>query len=346
MNKERLLNIFSRINKDEKPNNLHHNSRVLIVDGMNTFLRSFAVVDRVNMMGNEVGGLIGFLKSLGHAIKLLTPTRVVIVFDGEGGSVNRKYLYNGYKSNRDTGRIMNYKSFNNKQIEDDSKYTQISRLIPYLECLPLTLMSFDKLEADDVIGYLSNKIYEEYDDSSVYIMSTDNDFMQLVNDRTNVYSPTKKKIYGVENVIQDFGVHPNNFIIYKTLVGDTSDNIPGVHGAGEKNVIKLFEFVSKPEIKTLEDVYEVCKNPPKNSVVYERVINFKKQLEIFYKLMDLKNPNIHDDLKDEILNEYHSKTPLLRKFDFIKLYHHDRMGSAISNLETWTNLFSPLNNYQ
>lgn len=345
MNKERLLDIFSRINKDEKPKNLHHNSRVLIVDGMNTFLRSFAVVDRVNLMGSEIGGLIGFLKSLGHAIKLLTPTRVVIVFDGEGGSVNRKYLYNNYKSNRDTGRIMNYKSFNNKEDEDDSKYNQISRLIPYLECLPLTLMSFDKLEADDVIGYLSNKIYEEYDDSTVHIMSSDNDFMQLVNDRVNVYSPTKKKIYGVENVVQDFGVHPNNFIIYKTLVGDTSDNIPGVHGAGEKNVIKLFEFVSKPEPKTLEDVYEVCKNPPKNSVVYDRVINVQKQLEIFYKLMDLKDPNISDELKQQILEEYHNKTPLLRKFDFIKLYHHDRMGGAIPNLETWTNLFSSLNNY-
>lgn len=345
MNKERLLDIFSRINKDEKPKNLHHNSRVLIVDGMNTFLRSFAVVDRVNLMGSEIGGLIGFLKSLGHAIKLLTPTRVVIVFDGEGGSVNRKYLYNNYKSNRDTGRLMNYKSFNNKQDEDDSKYNQMSRLIPYLECLPLSLMSFDKLEADDVIGYLSNKIYEEYDDSTVHIMSSDNDFMQLVNDRVYVYSPTKKKIYGVENVIQDFGVHPNNFIIYKTLVGDTSDNIPGVHGAGEKNVIKLFEFVSKPEPKTLQDVYEVCLNPPKNSVVYQRVINVQKQLEVFYKLMDLKDPNISDELKQQILEEYRKKVPILKKFDFIKLYHHDRMGGAIPNLETWTNLFSSLNNY-
>jgi DNA polymerase-1 len=345
MNKERLLDIFSRINKDEKPKNLHHNSRVLIVDGMNTFLRSFAVVDRVNLMGSEIGGLIGFLKSLGHAIKLLTPTRVVIVFDGEGGSVNRKYLYNDYKSNRDTGRLMNYKSFNNKDDEDNSKYNQMSRLIPYLECLPLSLMSFDKLEADDVIGYLSSKIYEEYDDSIVHIMSSDNDFMQLVNDRTFVYSPTKKKIYGIENVIQDFGVHPNNFLIYKTLVGDTSDNIPGVHGAGEKNVIKLFEFVSKAEPKTLQDVYEVCSNPPKNSVVYQRVINVQKQLEIFYKLMDLKDPNISDELKEQILEEYHKKTPLLRKFDFIKLYHHDRMGGAIPNLETWTTLFSSLNNY-
>ena len=70
-----------------------------------------------------------------------------------------------------------------------------------------------------------------------------------------------------------------------------------------------------------------------------------KQLEIFYKLMDLKDPNISDELKEQILEEYHKKTPLLRKFDFIKLYHHDRMGGAIPNLETWTTLFSSLNNY-
>jgi 5'-3' exonuclease len=345
MNKERLLDIFSRINKDEKPKNLHHNSRVLIIDGMNTFLRSFAVVDRVNMLGNDIGGLVGFLKSLGHATKLLNPTRIVIVFDGEGGSVNRKYLYNEYKSNRDTGRIMNYKSFNNKSDEDDSKYNQISRLIPYLECLPITLMSFDKLEADDVIGHLSVKIHDEYDDSKVFIMSSDNDFMQLVNDRVSVYSPTKKKIYDVNSVVEHFGVHPNNFTIYKTLVGDTSDNIPGVHGAGEKNVIKLFEFMSKEETKTLEDVYQICESPPKNSVVYQRVLNVKKQLEVFYKIMDIKNPNISDILKEEITNQYHNKTPLLRKFDFIKLYHHDRMGGAIPNVESWVSIFSSLNNY-
>lgn len=345
MNKERLLDIFSKIKKEEKVYNLHWNSKVLIVDGMNTFLRSFAVVNRVNTVGADVGGLIGFLKSLGHAIKLLSPTRVVIVFDGEGGSVNRKYLYNQYKANRDTGRIMNYKSFQDKEEEDNSKYNQITRLVDYLQYLPVTLMSFDKLEADDVIGYLCGQIYNTYDDSKVFVMSSDNDFMQLVNDRVNVFSPTKKKIYGVENVLEDFGIHPDNFLLYKSLVGDTSDNIPGVNGMGDKTAIKLFEFLSKPERKNLEDIYEVCSNPPKKSVIYQRILNVQKQVEIFYKIMNIREPNISEDVSLEILNSYHTKPPILKKFDFMKLYHQDKMGDSIPNLDMWTNLFSTLNNY-
>ena len=345
MNKERLLNIFSKLKNDEKPTNLHYNSRVLIIDGMNTFLRSFAVVNRVNLAGNDVGGLIGFLKSLGHAIKLLSPTRVIIVFDGEAGSGNRKYLYSQYKGNRDTGRIMNYKSFQTKDSEDDSKYNQITRLIDYLQFLPVSLMSYDKLEADDIMGYLAGNIYKEYNDSHVYLMSSDNDFMQLVNDRISVYSPTKKKIYGVENVLEDFGIHPDNFLLYKSLVGDTSDNIPGVNGLGEKNVVKLFEFVSKPERKTLQDIYHICENPPKKSVLYERILNVRKQVEIFYKIMNIMEPNISEETVVQIMDKYHTKAPTLKKYDFIKLYNHDKMGNAISNLDLWVNLFSTLNNY-
>jgi DNA polymerase-1 len=345
MNKDRLLEIFSKLKNDEKPTNLHNNSRVLIIDGMNTFLRSFAVVNRINLAGNDVGGLIGFLKSLGHAIKLLYPTRVVIVFDGEGGSGNRKYLYSQYKGNRDTGRIMNYKSFQTKTSEDDSKYNQITRLVDYLQFLPVSLMSYDKLEADDVMGYLAGKIYKDYSDSKVYLMSSDNDFMQLVNDRINVYSPTKKKIYGVENVIEDFGIHPDNFLLYKSLVGDTSDNIPGVNGLGEKNVVKLFEFIAKPERKTLQDIYHICENPPKKSILYERILNVNKQVEIFYKIMNIMEPNISEDTIEEIVKSYHTKAPLLKKYDFMKIYNHDKMGDAIPNLDLWVNLFSTLNNY-
>jgi 5'-3' exonuclease len=176
-------------------------------------------------------------------------------------------------------------------------------------------------------------------------MSSDNDFMQLVNDRVNVFSPTKKKIYGVENVVEDFGIHPDNFLIYKTLVGDTSDNIPGVSGLGEKNVVKLFEFLSKPERKSLNDVYDICRNPPKKSVLYERVLNIQKQVEIFYKIMNIHEPNISDELGVEIVRSYHTKVPPLRKFDFMKLYYQDKMGDAIPNLDLWTNLFSSLNNY-
>lgn len=352
MNKERLLDIFSRISKDSKedapsiPNNLHLNSRVLLIDGMNTFLRGFAVVNKINLVGNDVGGMIGFLKSIGHAIKLLSPTRVVIVFDGEGGSVNRKYLYQGYKANRDTGNIMNRMSFTSKEEEEESKYNQLERLIDYLSLLPVTLISMDKLEADDIIGYLSQYIYEEVADSEQYIMSSDNDFLQLVNDRVKVYSPTKKKMYHTQDVLDEFGIHPNNFLLFKTLIGDDSDNIPGVSGFGKVNTPKLFEFMQHEETKDLKALYEICENPTKKSVLYNRILNTKRNVEIFYKIMNLKNPNISEEDVLEIRECFNQRTTGLKKVDFMRLYQYDKMGDAIPYLDTWLNTFNILSSYQ
>ena len=69
---------------------LHLNSRVLLIDSMNTFLRSFAIIPAINPQGNHIGGLVGFMKSLGYAIKLIQPTRVILVFDGQGNITNRR----------------------------------------------------------------------------------------------------------------------------------------------------------------------------------------------------------------------------------------------------------------
>jgi len=345
MNKDRLLDLFSKINKEDKQENLHKHSRVLLVDGMNTFIRSFAKVSRVNMAGHEIGGIIGFLKSLGHAIKTLKPTKVVVVFDGEAGANNRKYLYPEYKAKRDSGRIMNYKSFQNKDEEDDSKYDQIVRLVDYLSYLPIICISVDKLEADDVISCIAKITYDDYDDSEVFIMSSDNDFLQLINPRIKVYSPIKKKIYESQDVLEEYGVHPSNFLLYKTLVGDDSDNIPGVNGFGDKNTPKLFEFLKEDSRKQLTDIYEYCKNPGKKSTLYQKVLNISKTVEVYYKVMNLMEPNISEDLAQQIKEQYYSKPQVLRKYEFIRLYNHDLMGDSISNLEIWLNLFSVLNSY-
>ena len=352
MNKERLLDIFSRLGKEDKeqsiplPANMHFNSRVLLIDGMNTFLRGFAVVNKMNTMGNEIGGMIGFLRSVGHAIKLLSPTRVIIIFDGEAGSTNRKYLYSGYKANRDTGNIMNRLSFATKDEEEESKYNQLERLIDYLSLLPITLISMDKLEADDIIGYLSQHIYAEVPDSEQFIMSSDNDFLQLVNNRVKAYSPTKKKIYHIQDVMDEFGIHPNNFLLFKTLIGDDSDNIPGVSGFGKVNTPKLFEFMQYEETKDLKALYEVCENPTKKSVLYDRILNTKRDVEIFYKIMNLKNPNISEEEILEIEEYFKQRPSGLKKMDFMRLYQYDKMGDAINNLDTWLNIFNILNSYQ
>lgn len=344
MQKDRLLQIFSDLKKEEKPFYSHFNSRVLIIDGMNTFLRSFAVDNRFNLNGHHIGGISGFLKSIGYAIQNERPSRVIIVFDGEGGAINRQYLYPEYKANRNTSRLVN-KMFTVKEEEDESKFNEIERLIDYLNLLPVTTIAVDRLEADDIIGYLSKKIYNESNDSQVCIMSSDNDFLQLVNDRIYCYSPTKKKYYYEKEVLEEFGVHARNYLIYKCFLGDNSDNVKGINGVGKKKLPKLFPQMSHPDRVSFDDIYATCEDPPVNSVLYKRVLDGKRILFINEQIMNLSKPNISDVQEELILNSFELKPPLLRKYDFISLYRGDGMEGAIMGVDNWLERFSTLNRY-
>ena len=109
--KQLYKNILNNLHEESNLEPLHLNSRVLLVDSMNTFLRSFAMIPAINPQGNHVGGLVGFMKSLGYAIKLMRPTRVILVFDGQGNITNRRNTYADYKANREIKRITNYQVF-------------------------------------------------------------------------------------------------------------------------------------------------------------------------------------------------------------------------------------------
>lgn len=346
MQNSRLLSLLSKLREDGDtivPTTF--NSKVLIIDGMNTFLRAFAVNNRINYHGHHIGGIAGFLQSIGYAIKNEKPSRVIIVFDGEGGATNRQYLYPEYKANRNTGTLVNKKAFESVYDEADSKNNEIEKLVDYLQLLPITLIAVDKLEADDIIGYTSRKLYHDDPNAHIVIMSSDNDFLQLVNDRTSCYSPVKKKHYSEREVLEEFGVHPRNYLIYKCFLGDTSDNIKGIHGIGKKKLPKLFPQMSSPEPVTFESIYETCEEPLVKSVMYDRVLNGKRILFINEQIMNLSKPNIADHQAEFIDQEIAKIPEQLRKFDFIKLYHADGMGGALPGVDNWINLFSVLNRH-
>ena len=109
------------------------------------------------------------------------------------------------------------------------------RLLDYLKTLPVNISIIDKIEADDTIAYLSQKLKDD-----VIIYSADQDFLQLVNKRITVYSPIKKKFYRPQDIFDQYGLYPQNFITMKCLMGDKSDNLPGVKGLGPKKLIEIF----------------------------------------------------------------------------------------------------------
>jgi DNA polymerase-1 len=332
---EELINKLGKARQDKSP---ALQPKVLLVDAMNTFLRSFAIINHMNPKGAHIGGLTGFLKSMGYGIKQTQPTRVIIVFEGEGSTNNKKNLFPDYKGNRKLKRITNFDGFLNQEDESASIETQLLRLVEYLQCLPIDLVAIDRAEADDTIGYLATRFQDKND---VVIMSSDQDFLQLVNNKITVYSPTKKKIYTPEKIKEEYGVTPQNYLQMKILLGDSSDNVPGVPKLGPKKLIKSFPELQEDATVTLKDVLEKSQNS--KGTMYEAVNMFSHQLKINEKLMDLHNPNLSEMMKMEIEDVVVQPKNTMDKTKFLTMYQQDLLGNAIPNVEAWLiNVFTHL----
>ena len=334
--------ILNNLHEESNLEPLHLNSRVLLIDSMNTFLRSFAMIPAINPQGNHVGGLVGFLKSLGYVIKLIRPTRVILVFDGQGNITNRRNTYAEYKANRQIKRITNFKVFSTLEEESDSISTQMLRLLDYLKCLPVNISIIDKIEADDTIAYLSQKLKDD-----VIIYSADQDFLQLVNKRITVYSPIKKKFYRPNDVYEQYGIHPYNFITMKCLMGDKSDNLPGVKGLGPKKLMKYFPEIAGEKLFTLQEAYQKATDKVEEHGIYGNVHLFKSQLEINYELMSLDNIQLLEHDQKELDELIDSPPYNLNKKRFFEMYEKDLLGRGIPNTEFWlAEVFSYLQNYK
>lgn len=297
------------------------NDHVLVIDGLNNFIRCFSAIPMMSDNGYHIGGLIGFLRSLSYIIKLIRPTRILIVFDGKGGSQKRKKLFPDYKAGRAFKSKLNRRvEFTKEGDERTSMVQQMSRLMEYLECLPVQTFSLDNMEADDVISYVANK--GKF--TRCTIMSTDKDFLQLVDDRINVYSPSKKKLYNTETLKEEYDIHPENFLIYRMVDGDKSDNIPGVKGIGLKTLIKLYPEISTEAISLKELV-------SRDNRLSENLDILKRNFE----LMDLKEILISGNAKQKILDFVEQKPNSLNSFKFRQMYLEDGFSNEIQNLEVW-----------
>ena len=249
------------------------NDHILIVDAMNTLIRSFSLLKAMNPSGAHIGGLVGFLRSLGYVTRIFDPTRVLIVWDGKGGSSNRKNIDPNYKAQRATSRITHWGLYDNKEEETEALIGQLFRTQDYLECLPLQQIVIEKLEADDIIAYLAKRASNA--GKKVTIVSSDKDFYQLIDKNIEVYAPVKKKTFTMNNVKEEIGVLPQNYNIVKALLGDNSDNIPGVKGLGIKTILSEWKSFTYDKNASLQDIYDHC----------ETQLDQEKPKKIFAKIL-------------------------------------------------------------
>jgi len=318
--RERYKEILSQIGDHVKKEH-SVNDHVLIIDGLNNFIRTWAASPATNSDGQHIGGIVGFLQTIALAIRTLSPTRTIIVFDGKGGSVRRKKIYPEYKAGRKPLKRPNRVEGLTEENEAENMRRQFRRLLEYLNCLPVTFMSIENIEADDAIAYIGKQILR---DSQITIMSTDKDFYQLVNDRISIWSPTKKILYDRKRIEEEFEIKSENFIFYRVIDGDKSDNINGVKGMALKTIRKKFPFLKDQIIYSFEEFLNVSK-----------FTEYKELLERNYKLMQLQDVDIPGNAKLSIQDQVRDGSGRLVKYKIHKMFLEDTIENAIRNPDVW-----------
>ena len=214
--------------------------RLFLIDGFANIFRAFyAIRNLSNSKGEPTNAVFGFLQMLRKLLKDEEPEYLGVAFDVSSDTVRRE-RYEEYKANR-------------KPMPEDLR-PQIPWIRKVVEAYKIPVLEMEKYEADDVLGTLSKKASAE--GFEVVLVSPDKDLMQLVGDGVFLHHTGRDKRYDPAGVTEDFGVPPERVVDVLALMGDASDNVPGVPGIGEKGAKKLInEYGSLDEL--LERAEEV-----------------------------------------------------------------------------------------
>jgi 5'-3' exonuclease len=294
---------------------------VLVVDGTNLFIRSFAAYPTVNDQNVHIGGFFGFLDTLVTNVKLFNVSRVVVCFDGDNSSSRRKKKFPEYKANRSASTKLN--RFIPQNAEEEAKLIekQMELLQYYLSEFPVHMLQVSGAEADDVIAYICLKYFDK--ETKKIILSSDKDFLQLVRGDIYVVSTVKQNgkypLYTPKKVVEKYGVHPNNFLLMRCFEGDTSDNIPGVSGIGLKTLIKQTPSITSKDKIMFDDLLQEAniklESKPKSKQL-KSIVESKEIIERNYDLMQLSDSYIPFGSLDTIYNVLDES---LQKPDFYKI---------------------------
>lgn len=270
------------------------NKTILIVDGHNLLFQMFyGMPNKIyNQEGFPIHGVIGFIGALLKIIKINNPDYVIVLFDKEQ-EILRQDINENYKKNR-----INY---NNVPL-DENPFSQLENIYKVLDIMNIKYTEVDLVETDDMIA---SYCFEYMNDYNIIISSFDTDFYSLINDNVKVfrYRGKKSQIIDRQYIKEKFDIEANLFADYKSLIGDTADNIKGISGIGPKTASKL--------INTYGTISNIIKNVNKienqklrekiinnNSILEEniRLIKYTQKYDLPYELSELKI-NISDDIK-------------------------------------------------
>tara|TARA_R100001163_G_scaffold33410_1_gene25894 strand:- start:102 stop:881 length:780 start_codon:yes stop_codon:yes gene_type:complete len=224
-----------------------------------------------------------------------------------------------------------------------NKMWQQKRIIEYMNEMPIIQVLIPQIEADDIISYVTQMSH--YDGWQKIIVSNDKDFMQLCDEETVLWRPTVNEMLNTKRIVETTGVHPRNMALARAMAGDTSDNLPGIKGAGLKTIQKRLPFLGEDKDYNIPDVLDYCIKSTKGSRVkfYDSVIENKKLVEHNYKMMQLYAPQMSVQAKQFTQEAVENFECDFNRTELIGMMREDRFGEL-----NWEDLKSQLNkiNYE
>ncbi len=201
--------------------------KIYIIDALNFLFRSYyAIGPMTNPAGASTNALYGFIRSLNKLVKDFSPTHLVAVFDGPDNKQKRTAIYKDYKSHR-------------KGMPEDL-FPQLEQAVRYCELASIPSLMIPGIEADDVMGTIAK--WAEAHGATSYLCTSDKDMCQLVSPHTFVLNVHKDNLLiDKTKVIELFGIKPEQMIDFLAMMGDASDNIPGLEGFGAKTTASLLQ---------------------------------------------------------------------------------------------------------
>lgn len=270
--------------------------RRILIDGTNICRIHQAANASLDAQGAPVGILKGVLNAVIRLNRQFKPDSIVMFFDGPGGSKQRRQLYKEYKAGRKPRTLVGnaYQYLNeNEAIANQDRQIEILKTL--LECCAVSIIETNGYETDDGIAYaIKLNPHDEY-----IIVSCDKDFHQLLSNKVQIYNPIAKELCDTKWLLKKYQIHPNNWLLYRAITGDKSDNIPGVKGFGPKTVLKLFALdrEEKVPLATISEGLTLMMSQEKltsaQKTLLKRFRTLNDNLDIIkrnWTLMDLSEP--------------------------------------------------------
>ena len=318
-------------------------NKTLLIDGNNLSLIGFYGVKDYFHEGKHIGAIWYFLNTTRRFLEEHNYDKILVFWDGDDSTVNRKKIYPQYKENR--------KGFDNP-LKEMSFNHQRERIQQYLEEMFVRQVVVNNNEADDLISYYCKIANNE----KITILSGDRDLTQLISENVSVYSPNTKKTYKLGDKIKlhEVEVPHGNILTCKVLIGDKSDNIDGIYYLGEKTLVKLFPEILETQVKIsdiLEKGEKLLKEDKDNNTL-KSLLSGKTKTGVYGNefftinetIVDLSNPIITKEGK-EVVESYYSETldPNGRGYkNIIKMMMEDGIFKYLPKGDNnWVNFLTP-----